>query len=407
MVTLTANSELGTGADILGAQSQGGHAAKHNAVDDWIDALTSEIRGGSLINVKHYGARGNGVDDDSEAWDLALAQLSSGGRLYLPRGTYLLNEAKSISTPNVLVYGDGIGATTIKHGAGLSASNFLSLLGARDMAQDFSIDGNQAANTGMPFQELALGGDDSAAVRVEVKNFNGNGISCDSVRPKILYCHVVGINSSSAGSYIGIWYDSSSAEGVLVHGSTIRDTRANGIYAGGRGSRITDCYLTNCHRSTSPGGGQIAHGGASDTFESTIIGCRILNGGSTQASGIECDVVGLLIEGCTIRGHNFYSIILQSGSRMRVIGNEVSNSGTSGGHNPAIKANSGVLNLYIAGNVGYDDRGGSAGQTYTVEIDSGVTRYALVGNIDAGNLTGAVNDNGGAVTKYVPAGANF
>lgn len=45
------------------------------------------------VSVKDFGAVGDGVADDSAAFALAAAAVSSGGTLYFPAGTYLLNAA--------------------------------------------------------------------------------------------------------------------------------------------------------------------------------------------------------------------------------------------------------------------------------------------------------------------------
>ena len=48
-------------------------------------------------NVKDYGALGNGVDDDSIAFQTALSEMAeTGGALYVPAGTYVLTQELAI-----------------------------------------------------------------------------------------------------------------------------------------------------------------------------------------------------------------------------------------------------------------------------------------------------------------------
>src|SRR6185437_5029693 len=45
----------------------------------------------SVINVKNYGAKGDGTTDDTVAFQKAMAALGSNGLLYAPAGNYIVN----------------------------------------------------------------------------------------------------------------------------------------------------------------------------------------------------------------------------------------------------------------------------------------------------------------------------
>ncbi len=376
------------------------HAPTHNQVAAELNAIADEIRGGSAINLKHYqDGAGGGVSNDIAAWNWAAAQMGTGGRLYLPRGTYIMS-ALAMNTANVMIEGDGPGATIIKAASGVGGS-FVNLNANKIYMRNLTVDANQPANSGAVGSAVALGASDITLDNVDVKNFNSLGITADVTRPKIVNCSVTGISSSSVGSYMGIWYDSQfGAVDVFIFGCTITGLRANGIFIGGRGSRVFCNVLYLNHYGTSPGGGQIAHASASHAIDSIIEGNTIHDGANTQTCGVECDVTGLKMLHNIIRGHDNGGVVCQSGSSQEISNNIISNSGRTGQTMPAIQVNSGLSNMHLNFNRGYDDRG-TKYQTYVVKIDAGATYYVVIGNIGVDNLTGNVLDNGGAVTKYL------
>jgi hypothetical protein len=73
-----------------------------------------------VANVKDYGAVGDGATDDSVAFQAAHdAVVATGGVMYAPRGTYVLNTPLTFARNNtgwVRLVGDGVGATVVKAG---------------------------------------------------------------------------------------------------------------------------------------------------------------------------------------------------------------------------------------------------------------------------------------------------
>jgi hypothetical protein len=74
-------------------------------------------QGGVGVNVKQFGAKGDGVTDDTAA---ILAAFSLGGTVYLPAGTYLLGTLATYSlfylsnVTNLRIVGAGMGKTILK-----------------------------------------------------------------------------------------------------------------------------------------------------------------------------------------------------------------------------------------------------------------------------------------------------
>jgi hypothetical protein len=76
-------------------------------------------RGDLVINVKDYGAKGDGVTDDIASINSAIAAIPAGGAtLYFPRGNYLISGTVTIDIDNVTIAGEGPASViTLKPGA--------------------------------------------------------------------------------------------------------------------------------------------------------------------------------------------------------------------------------------------------------------------------------------------------
>lgn len=72
----------------------------------WVNAAAGSVSG-IPINVKSYGAVGNGVANDTVAFQNAIAAVPSGGSLYVPSGVYMIGDVLMISKSNFEIYGEG------------------------------------------------------------------------------------------------------------------------------------------------------------------------------------------------------------------------------------------------------------------------------------------------------------
>lgn len=81
-------------------------------------ATTVQARLRETISVKDYGAVGNGVTNDTAAFQAAVdrAAALSGAKVTIPAGTYLLNGTVNITTSGVTIEGDGHQSTWIVNG---------------------------------------------------------------------------------------------------------------------------------------------------------------------------------------------------------------------------------------------------------------------------------------------------
>ncbi|HJR27849.1 MAG TPA: glycoside hydrolase family 55 protein, partial [Pseudomonas sp.] len=75
-----------------------------------------------IFNVQSFGAKGDGITDDTAAIQSAIdaAAVAGGGQVYMPTGTYIVSAGAEPSDgclmlkSNVYLYGDGMGVTNVK-----------------------------------------------------------------------------------------------------------------------------------------------------------------------------------------------------------------------------------------------------------------------------------------------------
>jgi polygalacturonase len=73
-------------------------AALPASATNWWTATPAVSVGPTVINVRNMGAMGNGVTDDTAAFQAAINALpASGGTIVVPNGTYMINALKSIN----------------------------------------------------------------------------------------------------------------------------------------------------------------------------------------------------------------------------------------------------------------------------------------------------------------------
>lgn len=115
-----------------------------------------------IFNVQNFGAKGDGITDDTAAIQNAIdaAAAAGGGQVYMPTGTYIVSGGEEPSDgclmlkSNVYLYGDGMGATTVKVADG-SDTKITGVIRSAygEQTHDFgvsnlTIDGNRDNTTG-------------------------------------------------------------------------------------------------------------------------------------------------------------------------------------------------------------------------------------------------------------------
>ena len=112
---------------------------------------------GTPNNVRDFGAKGDGITDDSAAIQSAL---DLQGRVYIPAGTYLVNTTLRIKS-NTKLYGDGIEATILKEGGD---GTTLPGMNTSILENQAYVDTDPAGNDSMHVENIAFHGQRSVAV---------------------------------------------------------------------------------------------------------------------------------------------------------------------------------------------------------------------------------------------------
>lgn len=371
------------------------------------------------LNVKDYGATGDGTTDDSTAINNAItaAGAAGGNIVFVPEGTYIVQDITMRS--NVILRGAGRGsilklkdnttADVIKSPA-INPSTVISYAGVEDL----TIDGNKANQSdGVDLQQYGLalnGAADSWARNVWVHDTQRSGIYLAGERLTVEDCQVEAIGKVGAGGSIigrsGIVcsnFTGFTAGGMIVRNNRVLDCLEHGIklYPGNDGSVVEGNYvLTAEERGIYIQGGNyvtvtgntvngaavvgIFIGDGTDAGVGNAVGDNTINGiTGSGAHGILCwnqfggQVTGNGVTNCTGNG-----IYLLSCPGFTLTGNRCHNNGSSGGYS-GIKLyespNSAVVGNICSNNGTTGSRG--AGIYLTDAGGTATTNCSIVGNI--------------------------
>ncbi|EOS54563.1 glycosyl hydrolase family 28-related protein [Paenibacillus barengoltzii] len=177
-----------------------------------------------MINVKNFGAKGNGVADDTTAIQQALNQAAkTQDTVYFPKGVYLVNPAKTLSVGgNTTLKGDG--STSIIRAASNSFGwELMRVSGSNILLTDLVIDGNLRVN-----RVLTIAG---GSKKVTVQGLLVKGATHSTDRRSEYYTGVV-----SGIVVLG------NTESITIQGTEIADVLA--LNAGGAGLVARGIYVT-------------------------------------------------------------------------------------------------------------------------------------------------------------------
>jgi len=226
-------------------------------------------------NVYAYGAVGDGIHDDTAAFQAAIDALpSSGGSVYAPRGTFLLDSV-SISKPNVTLFGDGESTVLVK-----STGNALLVFSSSGV----TVSGLRIDCNGYTGYGLNADGDGTIQARIKIENltYQSSTANPEGIRIK---------------DYSDIQIDGCVLEGLSV---TPENTSSYGIVL----------LVSGETESVGPG--------------RDLVHNNIIRGFSIGiASGSAADLTRLMVEGNHIEGSLAHGVWLLHTPRARVVNNNI------------------------------------------------------------------------------------
>lgn len=393
---------------------------------------------GPVLNVRAFGATGDGVTDDSAAVNNALGN-AVGARVYFPTGTYLCNNLSSTNSNNQIM-GDG-GASVIKHKDTTAPNRMLIISGTNTLVTGLVFD-NSNGNTSSTGLNLNADSQrvrdcqfilpNSGGVRVlatatsrediliEGCFFNGGGFGVATKtgdtnmvkKVRILNNYFIG---GTNGNAIDIDMPNGLASDVAVIGNVIRDyTFASGggsgmgiAFAQVIGGTIANNIVEHC---ANAGGIHCEAGSANITISGNVVtNCQ--NQGIVIFHGIAActDIVitGNTVANCSQAGLDGIAGIEGAGSgttgaRIKIIGNTVRSTGiAASSHCYGIAFSGTVVDSQIENNSVY----GTLGTNNAGISIAAATNVRIAGNRSTGQKYGF--KAGGAVTDVQVSGNDF
>ena len=283
-------------------------------IDNKLDEL---IQGGTFgqylysiigfVTPTMYGAVGDGVNDDTQAFKDAL---ETGKNVKVLGGIYKITDSLRVTDQRV----ECLPIVAI------NAEKAIELYNAEWY-------GGLITNGYTTGVILESGDCKLEKCEIMVSHSNTNGVSCMDGSGIIDSCHIDGMETA----YMGIWADNH--EGVnnqyvlQIHNCHIENFQTNGIFTSAKCADIAYNLLENNHIQTVPtGGGQIDVVGKSTQGYQIVRSNIIQNGGGNVTSGVELDwsanaeVFGNVIN---VANSMLYGVVLQSASHGNVHDNTI------------------------------------------------------------------------------------
>lgn len=371
---------------------------------------------GSVINVKEFGAVGNGISDDTAAINNAIETAKSSliKTVYFPAGEYKVSS--TLFYYNKLTFvGDGVESTTIKADKNFYSDLFYirlyyGIIAPKEKYQnnftikDLTINGNRDNQNIPVFGIFGYWSDRTTVSNVNVIDVNGIGVGfAGSTNSLVENTNVRDSGATLPGLWCGIdnRTDVGGVENVMFDHVSSINSDLDGIILNCPNSTIQNSRFDNNGLNKGDSG---ALGAGAIYNDENYKNVRILNNyiGKSTEFGINMVLTDSFISNNTIENQNLAGIYLRPGTGesskgVTITGNFIRNNAISDTMVAAYPKSGIALdkssNITITGNIITDDRNVKK-QRYGIEqFDSvGVSNnIAISGNVLSPNLTGAEN----------------
>jgi polygalacturonase len=318
----------------------------------YLDDATRERFDGSF-NVKSsvYGAKGDGVTDDTAAIQAAIsaANVAGGGEVFVGPGTFMVTGISPSS--GVRLRGAGQGLTTIKQIAGTPSALIGASVSALDSVEvcDLTLDGNKANQASTSAKGLSFTAFTNSAIRrVTVKNTYGLGIQLYTGSGLVVEdCYLTGIGQGTSidGSRAGIIVQT--ADKITLVNNRLDSINDTGLcaVAGCTNVLISGNTVSTCfYEGIGLGAGQtnncvVSHNVVRSTGNNGI------DTGDARSVTITGNVIDTCLAGIV---EDASALSVRTDLALVIVGNKVSNASnhgiailgtTNGGHNVVVSNN--------------------------------------------------------------------
>jgi Pectate lyase superfamily protein/Right handed beta helix region len=385
----------------------------YNRITDWVD-------------VRDYGAVGNGTTDDTVAIQTAINAAQAGpGLLYVPGGNYLISATLNI-TNSLEFRGAGRESVNFNQNTNFTMFNIAGFSGGFKFGH-ITINNNSSTVTSGDaiFINAAFNGsvDDvlmnnvwngvhvttSQALyvnRVSTFGHKNAGILCDgNLNNDITFrdCLIDGELSGVPNAAFGIYLQDKN-EGVNFDGCEIilcMVSLQTGSVSYAPGVRPAYCRFTNCYFDSCPQGAQL-----NNCVEMTFTACwfTAYASGASSCTVAPANSDSLLFQGCSFINAAQHGCVVDSGAKRTTFkGCKFISNGTSlANYYSGLLIQAGATDFIVDGCTATNGLGFPGIQKYGILVIPGSSdRYVITNNLVSGNGTSGVYDGGSGANKNV------
>ena len=383
-----------------------------------LNAVKTKLNNLNIVNVKDFGAVGDGIIDDTQAFTDAFAVSDV---IYVPNGSYPLSTGYQIPANKVII-GESVEETVLKLTGtyGIKLDDYDRIENLTFLGDGCSIIVRIETKTGIKVDNVLVhginncdygfsvaGGSNFIINNLEVYDVNQQGLSTQTLTHSIINQ----ANTHNCGSFgLVIGYGSN----VVVSGSRVYDNGNMGaVVVNSEFIDICDSLFTNngyhgisfntckhCNYNACIASGNSYSGfDILKSFDCKMIGCQSVH---NDTMGVEVDSQSYYntVSGCNFRENGSCGITLYRSARNIITSNSISNNGQRGDLSPDFSAtpsgiwvhddNTNLSRDNIITNNSIGDDQATHTQFYGVQVDQGCPSNILSDNVFFSNLVGAV-----------------
>lgn len=340
-----------------------------------------------IRNVRDYGARGDGVSDDTAAIQAALAAASAGECVYLPNGTYVVSGI-NLPASSITIAGAGAGSVLkLKNAA--NASLLTNTAGITDITiRDLQIDGNNANQTS------GLGRGTNG-----ILIFNAQRVSIVGVSIHDTYTNAIRLQKVTVGMVRGCILRNIGKAGVSASGI---DATPSNVGEGNTDITIAD-NIVDTITGTGNGIFVASEAGTSESRRIVIADNHVKGAADEAIEVLRC--LHFSVTGNVIASTGNIGIYCRESSRGSIAGNTISEGDV--GISVDTQGTTAITDVAISNNVianVTDESVNGAGIQLTTGSSVAITGCSIVGNRVTGCKRSGIKLAGAGIKKVAIAG---